>query len=88
MQFPLSAPNRRFTLWTLAALLLLTGWDAGGLDLPAARLLAGSHGFALQNHWLLTEVLHQGVLPPDVNAGWPVRSSPPAVAVPSARCCA
>lgn len=63
MQFPLSAPNRRFTLWTLAALLLLAGWDAGGLDLPAARLLAGPHGFALQNHWLLTKVLHQGVLP-------------------------
>ena len=59
----LPEPHRRFALWTLATLLLLAGWDASGLDLPAARLLAGPHGFGLQDHWFLTRVLHQGVLP-------------------------
>ncbi len=63
MQSPLSDSNRRFALWTLAALALLAGWDASALDLPVARLLAGPHGFPLQDHWLLTRVLHQGVLP-------------------------
>lgn len=63
MLSPLSDSNRRFALWTLATLALLAGWDASGLDLPAARLLAGPHGFPLQDHWLLTRVLHQGVLP-------------------------
>ena len=63
--------HRRFALWTLATLLLLAGWDASGLDLPAARLLAGPHGFALQDNWVLTRVLHQGVLPLAwLLAGW------------------
>ena len=60
---PFSSTNRRLALWTLGTLALLVGWDASGLDSPAARVLAGPHGFALQDHWLLTKVLHQGVLP-------------------------
>jgi uncharacterized membrane-anchored protein/membrane-associated PAP2 superfamily phosphatase len=60
---PRTDSSRSLALWTLAALLLVAGWDASGLDLPAARLLGGPHGFALQNQWLLTKVLHQGVLP-------------------------
>lgn len=59
----LSSTNRRLAFWTFGALALLVGWDVSGLDLPAARMLAGPHGFALQDHWLLTKVLHQGVLP-------------------------
>lgn len=60
---PLPASGPGLAFWTLAALLIPLGWDASGLDLAAARLLAGPHGFALQDHWLLTRVLHQGVLP-------------------------
>ena len=60
---PMQPSHRQLAFWTLAALLLPLAWDASGLDLPAARLLAGAHGFALQDHWLLTRVLHQGVLP-------------------------
>ncbi|MFC5497687.1 phosphatase PAP2 family protein [Caenimonas terrae] len=55
----------------MLALLALLAWDLGGLDLPAARLLAGPQGFPLQEHWLLTRVLHDGVLPVAwLLAGW------------------
>jgi membrane-associated PAP2 superfamily phosphatase len=68
---PRTDSSRSLALWTLAALLLVAGWDASGLDLPAARLLAGPHGFPLQEHWLLTKVLHAGVLPLSwVLVGW------------------
>ena len=67
----LPEPHRPIALWTLAALLLLAGWDASGLDLPATRLLAGPLGFPLQDNWFLTRVLHQGVLPLSwLLAGW------------------
>ncbi|MDO9402546.1 MAG: phosphatase PAP2 family protein [Polaromonas sp.] len=42
------------------ACLLLLAWDASGLDLPLAQLAGGPAGFALHDHWLLTQVLHDG----------------------------
>lgn len=45
------------SLATLAALLL---WDLSGLDLALAHLAGGPQGFALRDHWLLTDVLHTG----------------------------
>lgn len=46
--------------WTFGALAALLAWDALGLDLPLARLVAGHQGFALRDHWLLTAVFHDG----------------------------
>ncbi len=45
---------------TLAAGLLLLAWDASGLDLTLARLAGQPAGFPARDHWLLTDVLHQG----------------------------
>lgn len=47
-------------LWTLGSLGFVLAWDAGGLDLPLARLMAGSHGFALREHWMVAGLLHEG----------------------------
>jgi membrane-associated PAP2 superfamily phosphatase len=47
-------------LWTLGSFGFLLAWDASGLDLVLARLMAGSHGFALREHWALAGALHQG----------------------------
>lgn len=52
----LRGPLTVSVVW-LAALL---GFDAGGFDLPLARLFGGADGFALRSHWLLTTVLHEG----------------------------
>lgn len=46
--------------WTWAALALVLGWDAGGLDMPLARLAVVNGSFALRDHWLTTGVLHDG----------------------------
>jgi len=46
--------------WTLASFALLLAWDAAGLDLPLARLVAGPHGFPLRDHWAVTTLLHLG----------------------------
>lgn len=45
---------------TTLALVVLLGWDASGLDLALAGLLADGGGFALRDHWLLTAVFHEG----------------------------
>lgn len=58
MQTPQS--TYRDLRWTVAALALLIAWDASGLDLLLARPWAGAQGFALQDNWLLTSVLHDG----------------------------
>ena len=55
-----TASNQRSVLSTAGIVLLLLAWDASGLDLPLARLSGGANGFAWQNHWLLTTVLHEG----------------------------
>lgn len=45
---------------SFAALIALLSWDLSGLDMPLARLAAGSRGFPLRDHWLLTTLLHSG----------------------------
>lgn len=63
----------------LVLLLALVAWDASALDLDLARLAGGAHGFAWRDHWLLTDVLHEGgrrlgwflVLTLCVAVGWP-----------------
>ena len=59
---PTIAPfSRPFLLRnTLLALAALLAWDAGGLDLPLARLFGDAAGFALRDHWLLGPVMHEG----------------------------
>ena len=52
--------NKRLGYVTAACALLLLAWDATGLDLPLAQVFGGSAGFPLQDHWLLTQVLHSG----------------------------
>jgi membrane-associated PAP2 superfamily phosphatase len=45
---------------TFGLLVLVLGWDAAGLDLPFARLAGSADGFPWREHWLLTEILHDG----------------------------
>jgi membrane-associated PAP2 superfamily phosphatase len=45
----------------LGSVCALLAWDAGGLDLPLARWMAGGEAFALREHWVLAGVLHDGV---------------------------
>ncbi len=45
---------------TACVLLLMLGWEAGGLDLALARWSGSAAGFALRDHWLFSSVLHQG----------------------------
>ncbi|QPF71822.1 phosphatase PAP2 family protein [Roseateles sp. DAIF2] len=54
------ASDARLALATGAALLLLLAWEGSGLDLRLAALAGGPAGFALREHWLLVDVLHQG----------------------------
>lgn len=44
--------------WTLGALGLLIAWDASGLDLPLARMMADGQGFALRDNWFAAVLLH------------------------------
>jgi membrane-associated PAP2 superfamily phosphatase len=44
--------------WTLAAFGLLVAWDASGLDLPLARMMADGQGFALRDNWVAGVLLH------------------------------
>lgn len=45
---------------TAALTLALLAWDLSGLDLALAGLSGGPAGFALRDHWLLTNGLHDG----------------------------
>ncbi|TFZ08661.1 phosphatase PAP2 family protein [Ramlibacter humi] len=45
---------------TVAALVLVLGWDASGLDLPAAQWASHAGGFPLRDNWLWSKVLHEG----------------------------
>ena len=54
------APLRRDLLVTLAALALLLGWEASGVDLVLAGVYADVHGFALRDDWFFSRVMHKG----------------------------
>ena len=55
----LPAHDRRDHLFaTATALAALLAWDATGLDMALARTMGNPHGFALRDHWLLAQVLH------------------------------
>lgn len=53
-----STKGMAFFTATLALLLFL--WDLSGLDLAMAQWFGNPAGFALQDNWLLTVVLHDG----------------------------
>jgi membrane-associated PAP2 superfamily phosphatase len=53
------APLAAVWPWTLGALGLLVAWDASGLDLPLARLMADSRGFTLRHNWVAAVLLHE-----------------------------
>ncbi|MGJ7489659.1 phosphatase PAP2 family protein [Variovorax sp. ZT4R33] len=54
-----STPLVRLFLFTALALLLILLWDAGGLDLPMARLAGSAGGFALRDDAALVLWLHE-----------------------------
>lgn len=63
--------KRQFANLGLASLLMmgvLLAWDASGLDLAVARWAGSSHGFALRDDWLFSDVLHDGMR----HAAWAV----------------
>ncbi len=49
------------TTWLLGLFTLTLLWDATGLDTATMRLIGTPRGFALQDAWLLTRVLHDGL---------------------------
>lgn len=55
-----SAGTLRFWLPSAAGLLGLLAWDASGLDLALAGLMADAHGFHLAGSRFLAAVLHTG----------------------------
>jgi membrane-associated PAP2 superfamily phosphatase len=54
------APLRRDLLITLALLVLLLCWEAGGWDMTLAQAYGDAAGFALRDHWLFRRGLHDG----------------------------
>jgi membrane-associated PAP2 superfamily phosphatase len=61
MRYGNKAPARAVWPWTLGALMVLHAWDASGLDLPLARLMADGRGFALRDNWVVAVLLHDWV---------------------------
>ena len=59
---PSRDPHARlpYTRWLLSLLCLTLAWDASGLDLTVMSWLGDPTGFALRNHPLLANVLHDG----------------------------
>ncbi|MDB5753104.1 MAG: (acid phosphatase) superfamily protein-like protein [Ramlibacter sp.] len=54
-------PHRqRLFLLTALGLAGLLAWDASSLDLLIAAHMAGPEGFPLREHWVLTNVMHDG----------------------------
>ncbi len=51
---------RRHAFITLGLLFALLAWDASPLDMRLAQWFGGPQGFPLTEHWLLTNVLHDG----------------------------
>ena len=61
-QAPAPRPyGARFALITALAFLAIAAWDLSGLDLPVARVVAGSSGFPLRDSPLLETVLHDAM---------------------------
>ena len=54
------APHR-LIFWTVASLLGLLAWDFSGLDLWMAQLFGSAQGFALNEHWLFRDILHDDI---------------------------
>lgn len=52
--------RRRDLLLTLGSLVLLLLWEAGGWDMALAQVYGDASGFALRDHWLFRNVLHDG----------------------------
>ena len=52
--------NKQLALFTALSAVLLLAWDASGLDLPMAMWFGGPAGFAWQDNWFLTTILHDG----------------------------
>ncbi|NCT84224.1 MAG: phosphatase PAP2 family protein [Comamonadaceae bacterium] len=58
---PLRASRLPAGLWgLLLALGALLAWDASGLDLWAMHHVGDATGFAWREHWLTTQLVHQG----------------------------
>jgi membrane-associated PAP2 superfamily phosphatase len=55
-----SASTRQLALLTASSAALLLGWDFSRLDLPLAHWFGSADGFALREHWLLANLLHDG----------------------------
>lgn len=55
-----SPAARKEALVLLAGLMAIVLWDAIGLDLPLARWFGSPSGFALREHWFMTQVMHEG----------------------------
>ena len=53
-------PFSPLALATALSLLGLAAWDLSGADLALARLAATPDGFPARDHWLLTQVMHEG----------------------------
>ena len=51
---------RREAAVLIAGLVAVLLWDAGGLDLTLAHWFGTSSGFALRDHWFMTQVMHEG----------------------------
>ncbi|MCW5669868.1 MAG: sulfatase-like hydrolase/transferase [Hydrogenophaga sp.] len=47
--------------WLLGLLTLTLLWDLSGLDMASMRAIGSPEGFALQDNWLLSRVLHDGL---------------------------
>lgn len=50
----------RILTWTLGLFALFAMWDMTGLDLRLAHWFGTANGFALRDHWLWSNILHQG----------------------------
>ena len=58
----LTLPRLRASAWSAAllCLALLLAWDASGLDLSIVRAIGTAEGFALRQHWLTAQLVHEG----------------------------
>ncbi|MCU0924786.1 MAG: phosphatase PAP2 family protein [Hydrogenophaga sp.] len=67
--------------WALLVVGLTLAWDGVGADLAVMQAIGGPNGFALRDHWLLSQWLHDGLRQVAVLlylllwawAAWPVR---------------
>ncbi len=57
---PALSDRRRDLRWAAWGLLAVLAWDLGGADLAVVRWFGDAGGFALRDHWLAADVLHEG----------------------------